>query len=170
MLQTEILGKYNSSLQWSKLPNLQMHRILGFFWKTYAQPAIGVIGIPRGPRGCAQRKALESQLFFSALTYIRENISCSRTKKAQPFGKFTPSKPPENSLRYTVTGSAWKGYLRFQVYWREAILILKVYMKGWEKDPKGRIKEQNAEKISWFFIYSCSLKKEKERDRAFKAV
>ena len=43
-------------------------------------------------------------------------------------------------------------------------------MKGREKDPKGRIKEQNAEKISWFFIYSYSLKKEKERDMAFKAV
>ena len=41
-----------------------MHRKLGFIWKTYAQPAIGVIGIPRGPRGCAQRKALESQLFL----------------------------------------------------------------------------------------------------------
>ena len=51
-----------------------------------------------------------------------------------------------------------------------AILILKVYMKGWEKDPKGRIKTKNAEKISWFFIYSYSLKKEKERDKAFKAV
>ena len=31
-------------------------------------------------------------------------------------------------------------------------------MKGWEKDPKGRIKEQNAEKISCFFNYSYSLK------------
>ena len=41
-----------------------MHRKLGFIWKTYAQPAIGVIGIRRGPRGCAQRKALESQLFL----------------------------------------------------------------------------------------------------------
>ena len=43
-------------------------------------------------------------------------------------------------------------------------------MKGWEKDPKGRMKKQNAEKISWFFIYSYRLKKDKERDRAFKAV
>ena len=41
-----------------------MHRKLGFIWKTYAQPAIGVIGILWGPRGCAQRKALENQLFF----------------------------------------------------------------------------------------------------------
>ena len=41
-----------------------MHRKLGFTLKTYVQPAIGVIGIPRGPRGCAQRKALESQVFF----------------------------------------------------------------------------------------------------------
>ena len=33
--------------------------------KTYTKPAIGVICIPRGsPRGCAQRKALEGQLFF----------------------------------------------------------------------------------------------------------
>ena len=45
-------------------PNLQTHRKLGFIWKTYAQPAISVIGIPRGPRGCAQLKALESQLFL----------------------------------------------------------------------------------------------------------
>ena len=37
-------------------------------------------------------------------------------------------------------------------------------MKGWQKDPKGRIKKQNAEEISWFFIYSYSLKKEKERE------
>ena len=41
-----------------------MHRKLGFIWKTYAQPAIGVIGIPRAPRACAQHKALESQLFY----------------------------------------------------------------------------------------------------------
>ena len=86
-----------SSFQWSKLPNLQMYRKLVFIWKTYAQPAIGVVGIPRVPRGCAQRKALESQ-------------------------------------------------------------------------PKGRIKEQNAEKISWFFLYSYSLRKKKERDRVFKEV
>ena len=41
-----------------------MHRKLSFIWKIYAQPAIGVIGIPWGPRVCAQRKALESQLFL----------------------------------------------------------------------------------------------------------
>ena len=48
--------------------------------------------------------------------------------------------------------------------------MLKVYTKGCEKNPKGRTKKQNAEKISWFFIYSYSLKQEKERDSAFKAV
>ena len=64
MLQTEVLGKYHSSFRWSKFPNLQMHRKLGFIWKTYTQPAIDIIGIPRGPRGCAQRQALESQPFF----------------------------------------------------------------------------------------------------------
>ena len=47
-----------------KTPNLQMRRKLGFIWETYAQPAIVVIGMPRGPRGCAKRKALESQPFF----------------------------------------------------------------------------------------------------------
>ena len=42
-----------------------MHRKLDFIsWKTYAQRAIGFIGMPPAPRGCAQRKALESQLFF----------------------------------------------------------------------------------------------------------
>ena len=66
VLQTDVLGKYYSSFRWSKLPNLQMHRTLGFLWKTYAQPAIGVIVMlpdwdPRRPRGCAQRKAIESQ-------------------------------------------------------------------------------------------------------------
>ena len=66
ILQTEVLGKYYSSFRWSKLPNLQMHRKLGFIWKTYAQPAIGVIVMlpgwgPWGPQGCAQRKAIESQ-------------------------------------------------------------------------------------------------------------
>ena len=64
MLQTEVLGNYYSSFRWSKLPNPQMHRKLGFIWKTYAQPAIGIIGMPPAPRGCAKRKALESQLFF----------------------------------------------------------------------------------------------------------
>ena len=44
-------------------------------------------------------------------------------------------------------------------------------MKEWEKDPKGRIKKQNAEKISCFFLsIHTVLKKEKERDSAFKAV
>ena len=86
-----------------------MHRKLCFIWKTYAQPAIGVIGIPRGPRGCAQRKALEIQLFFVQFkeafvsTFQRPNlhalekISVSRGE-AQPFGKFTPAERPENSL------------------------------------------------------------------------
>ena len=44
-------------------------------------------------------------------------------------------------------------------------------MKGREKDPKRRIKKQNAEKISWFFIYSYSFKKKEKRGaRPFKAV
>ena len=64
VLQTEILGKCNSSFRWSKLPNLQMHRKLGFIWKTYAQPAIGVIGIPRGPPGVCPTQIPRSQLFF----------------------------------------------------------------------------------------------------------
>ena len=38
-------------------------------------------------------------------------------------------------------------------------------MKGWEKDPKGRIKKQNAKKIPWFFIYSYSLKIKKRKKR-----
>ena len=37
-------------------------------------------------------------------------------------------------------------------------------MKGREKDPKRRIKKQNAEKISWFFIYSYSFKKKGKRE------
>ena len=59
----EVLGKSYSSFPWSKLPNLQMHRKLGFIWKTYAQPAIGVIVMLPGwgPRGCAQLKAIEGQ-------------------------------------------------------------------------------------------------------------
>ena len=40
-----------------------MHRKLGFIWKTYAQPAIGVIVMLPGwgPRACAQSKAIEGQ-------------------------------------------------------------------------------------------------------------
>ena len=130
VLQTEILGKYNSSLQWSNsltskcIENWALFERKGYvqtseqcceqccvrlrgakgltgfkLWATtrnnmqqraqtdatcniqqcwellvnnvasvctqpYAQPAIGVIGIPWGPQGCAQRKALESQLFL----------------------------------------------------------------------------------------------------------
>ena len=42
------------SFWWWKLPNRQMHKKLGFIWKTYPQPAIGVIVMlpgwgPRGP-------------------------------------------------------------------------------------------------------------------------
>ena len=116
VLQTEILGKYNSSFRWSKLPNLQMHRKLGFIWKTYAQPAIGVIGIPRGPRGCAQPKASKASSFwsssrmrlqapFSALTYIRENISFSRRSTA--FWEVYPSwAPGELSMIIAYTATA----------------------------------------------------------------
>ena len=59
-------------------------------------------------RGCAQRKALESQLYFcpgqgclykhlSAPGLTLEKISVSR-EEAQPFGKFTPSEHAGNSL------------------------------------------------------------------------
>ena len=41
-----------------------MRRKLDFIWKTYAQPAFRIIGMPPVSRGCAQSKALESQLFF----------------------------------------------------------------------------------------------------------
>ena len=63
---------------------------------------------PRGLRGCAQRKAFESQLFFvqfkdaynkhlSTPGLTLEKISVSRGE-AQPFGKFTPAERPGNSL------------------------------------------------------------------------
>ena len=47
-----------------------------------------------------------------------------------------------------------------------------LFFKLYEKDPKRRIKKQNAEKISWFFfnLFIQFKKKEKERDRTFKAV
>ena len=48
-----------------------MRRKLGFIWKTYAQPAISIIGMPPVPRGCAQSKALESQLFFLSSSRMR---------------------------------------------------------------------------------------------------
>ena len=63
---------------------------------------------PWGHRGCAQRKALESQLFscpvqgcvnkhLSAPGLTLEKISVSRGE-AQPFGKFNPAERPGNSL------------------------------------------------------------------------
>ena len=43
-------------------------------------------------------------------------------------------------------------------------------MKDWEKDPKRRIKKQNAEKIPWFFfIYSYSLKKGKREGQGIQS-
>ena len=108
VLQTEVLGKYNSSFRWSKLPNLQMHRKLGFIWKTYAQPAIGVIGMPPGPPGvCPTQNPPKPALFlsnsrmrieapFSARTYITENISFSRRSTA--FWGVYPAERPGNSL------------------------------------------------------------------------
>ena len=99
MLQTEILGKYNSSFRWSKLPSLQMHRKLGFIWKTYAQPAIGVIGIPPGPpEVCPTQSPPKPALFCpvqgclykhrSAPRLTLEKIWVSRGEaRAQPFGR-----------------------------------------------------------------------------------
>ena len=172
MLQTEILGKYNSSLQWSKLPNLQMHRKLGFIWKTYAQPAIGVIGIPRCPRGCAQRKALESQLFLVQFkdafisTFQRPDLHQRKYQFLEEKHSLLGSLPQLSAWGTLYNNSVYGNWLRRKgiakvsgIYWRVAILILKVYMKGWQKDPKRRIKKQNAEKISWFFNYSYSLNK-----------
>ena len=155
MLQTEILGKYNSSLQWSKLPNLQMHRKLGFIWKTYAQPAIGVIGIPRGPRGCAQRKALESQLFLVQFkdafisTFQRPDLHQRKYQFLEEKHSLLGSLPQLSARRTLYDNSVYSNWLRPKG-------IAKVSMegsdfnikKGWEKDRKGRIKKQNAAKIS----------------------
>ena len=73
VLQTEILGKYihrfddQNSLTSKCIENWAL-----FERVTHSQrSALSVC-----PQGCAQRKALESQLFF-APTYIRENISFS---------------------------------------------------------------------------------------------
>ena len=79
---------------------LLVNNVASVCTQPYAQPAIGVIGIPWGPQGCAQRKALESQLFLvhlSAPGLTSEKISVSRGE-AQPFGKFTPAERPGNSL------------------------------------------------------------------------
>ena len=109
----EILGKYNSSFRWSKLPNLQMHRKLG---KTYTQPAIGVIGVPPGPPGGVPnaKPSIKASSFFCPVqgcvykhlsapgTYIRENISFSR--RSSLLGSL-----PQLSARVTLYDSSVYG-------------------------------------------------------------
>ena len=75
---------------------------------THSQRSPLSVIMPPGPRGCAQRKALESQLSFfpiqgcvykhlSVPGLTLEKISVSRGG-AQPFGEFTPAERPGNSL------------------------------------------------------------------------
>ena len=42
-------------------------------------------------------------------------------------------------------------------------------MKGWQKDPKGRIKKQNAEEISWFFYILIQFKKGKREEQGIQS-
>ena len=118
VLQTEILGKYSSSFRWSKLPNVQMHRKLGFIWKTYAQPAISVIGIPQGPRGCAQRKALESHLFFVQFkdafisTFPRPDLHWRKYQVLEEKHSLLGSLPQLSTRRTFCDNSVYGNWLR----------------------------------------------------------
>ena len=118
VLQTEMLGKYDLPFRWSILPNFQNWALLEV---THSQRSALSVCL-RDPRGCAKRKALESQLFFcpvqgcvnkqlSALgltLYIRENISFSRRSKHRRLGRL-----PQLCARVTLyDNSVYGNWLR----------------------------------------------------------
>ena len=140
---------------------------------------------PRAPRGCAQRKALESQLSFcpvqgyvykhlSAPGLALEKISVSRGE-AQPFGEFT-----QLSARVTVYDNSVYGNLLRQKDVAKVSEILEgsdfniksIYKKVGKRKQKEGLKNKMRRKYLSFLSIQLHtvLKEEKERDSAFKAV
>ena len=163
-----------------------MRRKLGFIWKTYAQPAISIIGMPPVPPGlCPKQSPRKPALFFcpvrgcvckhlSAPGLTLEKISVSR-RKAQPFGEFT-----QLSARVTLyDNSVYGNWLR-----QKGVAKVSGILDGSDFNVKSICKKvekrtqkeglQNKMQRKYLRFLSIQLhtvlKKEKERDSAFKAV
>ena len=97
---------------------LLVNNVASVCTQPYAQPAIGVIGIPWGPQGCAQRKALESQLFLVQFkdafisTFQRPDLHQRKYQFLEEKHSLLGSLPQLSARRTLYDNSVYDNWLR----------------------------------------------------------